>query len=42
MKLDSTLQVICILTETYLAWLMSWVSSPSRTGQHLLSIQERG
>ena len=42
MKLDSTLQVIGILTETYLALLMNWVSSPSRTGQHLDRIPGRG
>ena len=42
MKLDSTLQVIGILTETYLALLMNWASSPSRTGQHLHRIPDRG
>ena len=42
MKLDSTLQVIGILTETYLALLMNWVSSPSRTGQNLHRIPGKG
>ena len=32
MKLDSTLQIIGILTETYLALLMNWELSHSQIG----------